>query len=138
MVIQMDKKGFTLVELLAVIAILGILMTVAGVSVIAVLNNQRNTLGLNMERDLKEAAISYVQEKSIYLKTCSSSFNPQNPSSSESSCYKVITAKEIISLGLFEDNKDYCKKEEKIIVYKENIGSYKDFSVYMPDKMCRE
>ena len=51
------KKGFTLVELLAVIAILGILLTVSGTAVFAVLNSSKEKLLAEQIKGLEDAVI---------------------------------------------------------------------------------
>ena len=56
----MEKKGFTLVELLVVIAVIGIIMTVATFSVVGILNREKNKLLDEMEKNLKEAAKAYI------------------------------------------------------------------------------
>ena len=46
----MKKNGFTLVELLAVIGIIGILITIATASVTSILNKQKETLAYDTEK----------------------------------------------------------------------------------------
>ena len=128
------KNGFTLVELLAVIGILGILMTIASVSVVSILTKQKETIATDTEKKLKDAAISYIQDKKIRLTTCPSNFNPESPS--PATCYKKIKVSEIINRGLFEDNANTCDREAEIIVYKSAQGSYTENLAYAKEGIC--
>lgn len=57
-----NKKGFTLVELLAVITILGILVTISVVSVTSVINRSTENSYKTLEDEMVEAAKKYVVE----------------------------------------------------------------------------
>ena len=57
----MNKKGFTLVEILAVVAILGVLMVVAIPSINAV-SNKIKTRNLNTKKELAEEALVLWEE----------------------------------------------------------------------------
>lgn len=58
----MNKKGFTLVELLAVIAILGIIASIAIVSYNAIVENTRNKSYKNYESSMKSSAMLYIMD----------------------------------------------------------------------------
>lgn len=58
----MKKNGFTLVELLAVIAILSVVVAIATTSVIAVRNSSFERLLENKKKDLEKVAILYGQD----------------------------------------------------------------------------
>ena len=62
-----NKKGFTLVELLAVIAILGILATISVVAVERTLNNSKNKANEIQEELINDAARAYAADN---LSTC--------------------------------------------------------------------
>ncbi len=62
-----NKKGFTLVELLAVIAILGILATISVVAVERTLNNSKNKATEIQEELINDAARAYAADN---LSTC--------------------------------------------------------------------
>ncbi len=136
----MKKMGFTLVELLAVLAILAILMSLAAFSVVNVLNNQKNVLADEMEKNLTEAAVSYVEKKHIRLSKCSTSFNEQNPTAIESDnkCYQYLTVEQVIEEGLFTDGEGYCNKEGKILVYKKNYGNYSEIKAEAEREICKQ
>lgn len=56
----MDKKGFTLIEMLAVIIIIGIISTIAIVSITSVVQKAHQNTYLTMEKNIKEAAEGYL------------------------------------------------------------------------------
>ncbi|MDD6272977.1 MAG: type II secretion system protein [bacterium] len=59
----MKKKGFTLVELLAVIAILAILVVIAMPNVLGMFNSsKKNTFKTEVQSILKQVTTDYVQE----------------------------------------------------------------------------
>ena len=63
----MNKKGFTLVELLAVIVILGIIITIFVPSVINLINENSTKIYANKEKILKNAAEDYVISNSSFV-----------------------------------------------------------------------
>ena len=63
----MNKKGFTLVELLAVIVILGIIITIFVPSVINLINENSTKIYANKEKILKNAAEDYVMSNSSFV-----------------------------------------------------------------------
>ena len=69
-----NQKGFTLVELLAVIVVIAILMTVASTSVFGILSDSKDKLLEEQISSLKEAAVTYVNSKRYYLEDCPSTF----------------------------------------------------------------
>lgn len=58
----MNKKGFTLVEILAVIAILALIITISGISIVAIRNNSLNDLRDEKVTEAINSAIIYGQE----------------------------------------------------------------------------
>lgn len=132
----MEKKGFTLVELLVVIAVLGVIMSFATFSVVGILNREKNKLLNEMENNLASAAVAYVQSEKIILKNCSTSFNPENPNPSESRCYKEILVSEIADSPLFTDDAGYCDRTKKVVVYKYNSGDYTDLKSFVKKGTC--
>lgn len=134
--IFMEKKGFTLVELLVVITILGILMSVASISVVGILNREKNKLLEEMEKNLSEAAIAYIQSEKIMLKSCSTSFDPEHPNGADTSCYREISVQDIANSPLFTDDEEYCDRTQKVMVYKYNNGNYTDLRAYVKKGTC--
>lgn len=133
------KKGFTLVELLAVLAIIGLVATLASTSVISILNKNKKTLVQEMEEKLKDAAISYVEANKIYLSKCTSiNISTKNPGWYPDKCYKEIQVGEIINQGLFTDDNGYCDKTASVVVYKELVNNqYLELNTYIKEGTCK-
>lgn len=95
----MNKKGFTLTELLGVIVVLAVIIGIAMMASTSIMNKSKIKLYREMEDNLKDVAITY------YLDTEDSE----------------VTVGELIDQGYFEDNKGYCKKEYVIKISVEKI-----------------
>ncbi|MBE6161904.1 MAG: type II secretion system protein [Firmicutes bacterium] len=100
---NLNKKGFTLVELLAVIAVLGIIIGIATMNVISAINKSKSETQKEMIGNLKEAAVSYAVDHNYKI-----------TKSSTDDCFKnsdtcVISVDTLKNNGYFEDNKGYCK-----------------------------
>ena len=66
-----SKKGFTLIEILAAVAILAVLATAAGLGITSSINKQKQKLAYQAEENIVEAAKSYASNKiNNYLKPC--------------------------------------------------------------------
>lgn len=66
-------KGFTLVELLAVITLIAILSIAGVTAVTSIMNHQKNKVGDIAASSVEDAAISYFANKKIYMPVCSDS-----------------------------------------------------------------
>lgn len=126
-----DKKGFTLTELIAVIAILGILMTVAGVAVFGVMGESQKKLLEEQINGLADTSITYVLSEKLYLESCPASFTPENPTSS--GCYTSVSVAELVQSGFFENKNDLCDLHKEILVYRDSIG---ELQSYVPENTC--
>lgn len=130
-----QKKGFTLVEVLVVLGVLAILMTLSATSVISIMKRNNEKIKSEMEKNIKDAAIAYVEEKKISLRKCSMDFDPANPNS-ETNCYQTITVEELIKSGLFTDDAAHCNKEEKILIYRASESEYSELRAYLKEGTC--
>ena len=132
------KNGFTLVELLAVLAVLAVLAIIGGTSVFGILGKVRQKTLDESLASLKEVGISYIEQKKVYLDSCTSDFNPAYPTakSENNDCYQSVSLQEIMNAGLFEAGNLKCHPEKRIIVYRVKSGNYTDFKTYLPDNIC--
>lgn len=100
----MNKKGFTLVELMAVIVVLGIVIAIATRSVIGIRNESLNKAVLEKISQLENSGILYGQENPDELNSnCSFNIvvNGEDSSQNYEFC-KKITAGELIDKGFFK------------------------------------
>ncbi len=139
----MNQKGFTLVEILAVIVVLGILMTVAGIGVTKVINDSRDKLIEDQMKSLADTAINYVANEGFFFDACPEGFNPTSPTTSEKNkCYREVTVESLIQSGLFDNQKDVCNPNKFVLVYREgvydNAGKllYSNMLSYVPEGTC--
>ena len=65
-----NKRGFTLVEVLGVIAIIAVLGVAATIGISSTLQKQRQKLAYTAEQNVAEASLSYYSGNSSYLKAC--------------------------------------------------------------------
>ena len=114
---KLNKKGFTLVELLAVIAVLSIIIGIATMNVISAINKSKSEIQKEMIGNLKEAAKMYCNAEVF------------GPSVNKCS----VTVQELINSGDFENNNEHCDRNKTIIVNKTNA----DDEVFVPDGTCK-
>ena len=93
----MNKKGFTLVELIAVIAVLGMIIGIATFSVVTLVNRAREKTKEENINNLKDAAIIYCMENHFKR-------NVKTP------CTRTV--QELITSGDFVDKEGICSKGE--------------------------
>jgi len=131
------KNGFTLVEVMAVIVILGILMTLAGTAAFKIIDEQQNALLNEQIKSIGDTAITYVESKKWYLRDCPASFDETNPlEDQKNKCYREVSVKDLIDSNFFENKNDLCKLDQVILVYKKNEGSYSNLKSYVKEGTC--
>lgn len=89
----MNKKGFTLVELLATISILVLMSVIIGVNITSILRSTEDTQENFDKEQIEKAACVYVD----------SSLNENKCSAKSGSCSE-ITVNDLISGGLLDDS----------------------------------
>ena len=126
-----NNSGFTLVELLGVIVIIGILATVAGLAVFQIIHNQQEKLLEDQIATLKDTAVTYVLSKETYLESCGNALDTNNPD-----CYVNVSIKDLIEEGFFENRGDICDTNKSVIVYKRTEGLITELESYVEDGVC--
>ena len=112
----MNKKGFTMLELLAVIIILGILITLAYMGVSRYLNQARNATYSDFEQNIKDGVTNYLIDHTGTI-----------PNEEES---LVVDVKKLVCEGYVEDLQDpresskTCNLESYAIVKRNNDTNY--------------
>ena len=139
------KKGFTIVELLAVIVIMAVVVLVGGSSILNILNRTRNETAKEMRENLKEVALSYAFEN-VHITKCSKEFskemfvdnNVANLNKPENAnCIARIDVKTLKEEGVFQDNQGHCKEEDNVVIYRyqDDLGN-SEYKVYASDTTC--
>ncbi len=135
----MKKNGFTLTELLAVIAVLALLIVIAAPNVLNMLNKQEEKLSEETVKELKDSAISYYSD--TFFKKCRNGFEPTSVNSTDvAGCTKKVTVQELIDGGIFRDEADTCDKTKEILVYyytnTSNGNDIVELRAFVPDDVC--
>lgn len=123
---KLNKKGFTLVEILATIVILGILIGIAVVSISYILSNAKDGFYKNLEEQLILATKSYYTDHRTLL--------PQNIGQK-----RKVTVETLIKNNYFKrgDVVDYSKEEcDTTASYVQVIKSAKDNFIYTVYLKC--
>ncbi len=138
----MNKKGFTLTELLAVIVILGLITIIATTSISGALNNAKENMLEDKKNNIITAAVNYVQNNNVSL----NSEDCANIEGSYDRC-KTLTVQELLDKQELEskdrDNKfynDVTGKDmalDEVTVYRMNNRLYAKVTC-MPsnDEVC--
>lgn len=92
---NMNKKGFTLAELLAVIVVLAIIISIGMMSALGIMNKSTSKIDSVAEKTLEDVA------KTCYIDN--EGTQRQN---------KCKNSNDLIEMGYFEDDKNSCKDVE--------------------------
>ena len=129
---QMNKKGFTLVELLAVIAIIGILATIGVTAVIKIYNDSIKKTMIVQENNVAEASRNYLEDYCIDpldgSYKCPSSY--ENNSDTRYICLSDLQENE---KGNYVSKVNYKNEDCKgiIIFSKNDDGEYTNAKTYL-------
>lgn len=116
----LNKKGFTLVEMLAVIAILALVMSLCVMGVVKVRNNALEKMLENKMNDLVGSAVLLGQQSEDLEEVC-------NVDGVVYNYCKVVTVKELIEQKYYSSNMDLKNDVtnnsmlcDKLIVFRKN------------------
>lgn len=140
----MNRKGFTLVELLAVIVVLAILIGIATPNVIGLLRKQKDNTTNIVLTNLNDAAVSYAKEQislnKLHLSSCDFEINDENTAKANlnqgKKCVKAYNIGVLKSNGTFEDKQNSCDSNKEIYVYNYSNGNYTEIKTFIPDDTC--
>lgn len=124
--VKKNNKGFTLIEILSVIIILGILLMISGVSVSKYIKNSQNKTYLSFEKNLKTAANNYMID-------CIES-NEEDCTIPEYGGSITLTYNELVNKGYSKIIKDpqsngYCDESYVIVKNQNSSGVKLDYEV---------
>ena len=111
----MNKKGFTLVELLAVLIVLAILVTIATTTIIKQVKESKKTLNEAQKSIVKASAIEYATKKGLF----------KQEGNTYNICLKDLEKEALIDKNIVNSlnkNKNYYLK---LTVECDNICSFK-------------
>ena len=111
------KKGFTLVELLAVIVVITLISSVGIITYLKTINNSKSKATLLAINNVKEAAYLYSKEGTDEIEWV----NSYDENGKESGKYACVSVQQLINKGYFKDN--FLDKE----IYKNSEISKKTF-----------
>lgn len=101
------KKGFTLVELLAVIAVLGVLIAISVPSFLEYLDEASESGMKSQEANVKDAAKLYIEDhcnNPLYGYTCPNSYTNPNSGQEKYICLSDLQNDKNISSGIEPEN----------------------------------
>ena len=124
MVSKINKKGFTLVELLGTIVIIGILSGLAISGVTRMINNAKKETSESQKKTIKMAAESYFQSNVKKL--------PKVIGSSSIVSAKELNDAKYITTELKNEDGDSCMENSYVKIYKKSASEY----VYTPYIYC--
>lgn len=113
----MNKKGFTLIELLGVIVVMGIILTIASVSVNKILNQSREARARIEEDNLRDSAVSYVKGEKIILTRCTPGYEVSNVTD-VGECRMTIKVSDLTDKNYFDDKSNSCNRDASIVIYR--------------------
>ena len=138
------QKGFTLVELLAVIAILGLIITVASTAVINILDSTNEKINEQNRKTVIDGALTYALRE-LNTEVCSEGFTPKSINDKDphnKNCLTKITIEELKDKAYISNDTKHCNKDAFLLIYNSysrkvnelDIGEYK---VFAPEDICK-
>lgn len=111
----MNKKGFTLVELLAVLIVLAILATIATTTIIKQVKESKKTLNEAQKSIVKASAIEYATKKGLF----------KQEGNTYNICLKDLEKEALIDKNIVNSLKKNKNYYLKLTVECDNICSFK-------------
>lgn len=130
------QKGFTLVELLGVIAILGVIATIATFSVLNIIESQKVELTKEQVANLKDSAMNYYIQSKKYLRVCASGTSVSTlweMNAGDMTCSMKVSIGELVNKRYFENKNQICNENQFVLIYR---NTSTDTLVYVPDGAC--
>ena len=113
----MNKKGFTLVELLGVIVVMGVLLTMVGISANGIIKRSRAEKARIEEGNLRDVAVSYAKAENIRLAKCQAGYIVTSDTDA-GECRLTILVSDLKNNGYFENKSNSCDDNGKIVIYR--------------------
>lgn len=139
--LKLNNKGFTLIEILAVVVILGVLSTIMIPSVTSIIKKNRVENQENFKNSLISAAKAYITDNKYKIKfstsNCSSGYKCINKIDNTAIADNKITLKILVDNGYLNENLKEPSTKKKIdltssyVTVKYNINQ-KDFDYSTP------
>ena len=115
---KLDRKGYTLIELLAVIIIIGLIIGFSTYGIIKSLNSSKETALVLSEKSIKEAAETYATEKSDDNNYWLDIEKKENK-------YFCTTIEELMNKGLLDKKAESTKfKKSDFVLVKKNKATF--------------
>ena len=124
------NKGFTLVEVLAVVGILTLLLLISVPMVTNYINNARTFSNDSILKQAEDSAISYGIENSklladnpkstFIINSCAINYilDSSNYNSINQNCRKLVTIQTLVDEGYLKDEASKLKRSSSVIIYK--------------------
>ena len=127
---MINNKGFSLIEILATIVIIGIVSTVGIVSVNSMINKSKQHFYESQKQQMVLAAQSYVQDNRNIL--------PKNVGGMIKIKLSVLREKNYLKEDIIDQDKNVCDQDNSYVtVYKNNQTEYK-YHGYLDCPACKK
>lgn len=138
----MKSKGFTLVEIIAVVTLLGILAVIATTSVFKYIESSRESAKQTTLKDVEDATVSYGL--TIFIpNSCATptkvTKKEQLPSST--GCSYTIKIQDLINKNFLKDESQILDREAEVYIYKLETKTSKtsyEIKAFVPETIIKK